>query len=1085
MSLTLITAVTSLRVLIGVAGVGYSIFANKDESGNFKYGEISTSIFGQAIGGVFYDWLKTGASIGYDQLTAKLDALDADALNHDLQRAARKSVLLATFMACQGCLADIKSERRSIFKRIKNLAWKDEDINWLIAVAKQLQDEINNLDKAEFSNNIEYSELFNIFDKDNIANSETAQKEYAGKLREEILKDIKNNYYSSFGGLKTIEFSDNAFKLLSEAMENGWSKFEADRGEIVQLRLTANGRQVKDYDWFKLVCLIFNEEYKVNEKLEAAMEKQTTLEQTAILKEIQSNLSAFGRIENFHDLERQINDFREENFWYHQRTHEMLRELKEIVLNQLRVTNPPVPVHNLPPLTEKVYGRESEKARVLAALHSPGKKFSLVVAPSGFGKTRLLAKILQDYTDGRDIFTDEIDRLMLIDCHLTQNLTDITRELNTVLGTQLSFESRLRNYNEAWLKLVFEMIDGRTWLFLDNFEAWLADDYELINAEIRAFLNVLFNDNHGFRGVVLSQSQPESGILNSLDLLREVGAEISAGLDEDSAIQYLRDNADSGNGLDTAPEELLVRFLKEVHYIPQALNSLTGYLKSISGYTFAEFMNKDNGFWAQFDESEQNETDLEKGIRRTKALIKQQILKQSPFVKGLMIVLSFFTRPVPREALEIFFENKAQAANPISRLKSHNLAIITTGNRGTNYYELHAYFREQSLKWLNKFEDTPAEILELNAEILTDEGFDSYRYNFFNRCFALFELSKHILHHLIFVKGEENLKNDLAKAYMNTGNALDKLGRLNEAVDEYDKAIAIFEDSFNEQNRDELADDLAMANMSKGFAFWSLGRFNKAIDEYDKAIAIIEDLVNKQNRKELANKLAQAFGGKGIAFNRLGRLNEAVDEINKAIAIYEDLVFEQKRDGLANALAAAYMNKGIVLANLGRLNEAVDEFEKAIAIFEDSVNEQNRDELADDLAKSYMNKGFALDILGRLNEAVDEYDKSEKVRQAYLQRKEFHVLPDFVMNIRNRIEVLIKLENWQDIAIDINKAMYETDNYLAGYDISEHFRQLIENERDSIIQNLRAVSTEDRGKIYRHCGDNGDEIRELIENSVE
>ena len=427
-------------------------------------------------------------------------------------------------------------------------------------------------------------------------------------------------------------------------------------------------------------------------------------------------------------------------------------------------------------MTERVYGRESEKARVLAALHSPDKRFSLVVAPSGFGKTRLLAKILQDYTDGRTIapqFETEIDRLMLIDCRLTQNLTDITRELNTVLGTQLSFESRLRNYNEAWLKLVFEMIGGTTWLFLDNFEAWLTDDYQLINAEIRAFLNVLFNDNHGFRGVVLSQAEPESGILNSLDLLRDVGAEITAGLDEDSAIQYLRDNADSGNGLDTAPEELLVRFLEEVHYIPQALNSLTGYLKSISGYTFAEFMNKDNGFWAQFDESEQDETDLEKGIRRTKALIKQQILKQSDDVKKLMQILSFFTRPVPREALEIFFETKAQAANPISRLTSHNLAAVGTGIRGTKYYELHAYFREQSLKCLNKFADIPAENLRQIAEILLDKGNESYKYNFFNRGFALYELSEQIFHHLVFIKGEESFKNDLAAAYMNKGVALE------------------------------------------------------------------------------------------------------------------------------------------------------------------------------------------------------------------------------------------------------------------------------------------------------------------------
>ncbi len=327
-------------------------------------------------------------------------------------------------------------------------------------------------------------------------------------------------------------------------------------------------------------------------------------------------------------------------------------------------------------------------------------------------------------------------------------------------------------------------------------------------------------------------------------------------------------------------------FSKKSDYIPQALNSLTGYLKSISGYTFAEFMNKENGFWAQFDESEQDETDLEKGIRRTKALIKQQILKQSDDVKKLMEVLSFFTRPVPREALEIFFETKAQAANPISRLTSHNLAIVSTGNRGTKYYELHAYFREQSLKCLNKFADLPAENLGQIADILLDKGYESYTYNFFNRCFALYELSEQILHHLVFVKGDENFKNDLAMAYMNKGVALDSLGRSNEAVDEYDKAIAIREDLVFEQKREELANDLAVAYLNKGVTLWKLGRLNEAVDEYYKAIAILEDLVFEQKREELGNNLAMAFMNKGLALDNLGRLNEAVDEFDKAIVLF-------------------------------------------------------------------------------------------------------------------------------------------------------------------------------------------------------
>ena len=228
-----------------------------------------------------------------------------------------------------------------------------------------------------------------------------------------------------------------------------------------------------------------------------------------------------------------------------------------------------------------------------------------------------------------------------------------------------------------------------------------------------------------------------------------------------------------------------------------------------------------------------------------------------------------------------------------------------------------------------------------------------------------------------------------------------------------------------------------------------------------------------------------AYMNKGVALDSLGRLNEAVAEYDKAIAIREDLVFEQKRDELANDLAMAYMNKGVALDSLGRLNEAVAEYDKAIAILEDLVNEQKRDELANDLAMAYMNKGIALNSLGRLNEAVAEYDKCEKVRQACLQRKEFQVLPEFVQNIRNRIEVLIKLENWKDIAIDVNKAIYETENYLTGYDISEHFGQLIEDERGYIIQFLREVSPENREKIYKHCGDKRDELKDLIENSGE
>ena len=38
-----------------------------------------------------------------------------------------------------------------------------------------------------------------------------------------------------------------------------------------------------------------------------------------------------------------------------------------------------------------------------------------------------------------------------------------------------------------------------------------------------------------------------------------------------------------------------------------------------------------------------------------------------------------------------------------------------------------------------------------------------------------------------------------------------------------------------------------------------LGRLNEAVAEFDKAIAILEELVNEQKRDELANDLASAY----------------------------------------------------------------------------------------------------------------------------------------------------------------------------------------------------------------------------------
>ena len=129
--------------------------------------------------------------------------------------------------------------------------------------------------------------------------------------------------------------------------------------------------------------------------------------------------------------------------------------------------------------------------------------------------------------------------------------------------------------------------------------------------------------------------------------------------------------------------------------------------------------------------------------------------------------------------------------------------------------------------------------------------------------------------------GRAELANDLAMALMNKGNALARLGRLDEAVSAYDEAIAIYRELV-ERGRAELANDLAMALMNKGDALDSLGQLPAAVTAYDEAIAILRGLV-EQGRAELANDLARALMHKALVL-------EKQEQRSGALACYEDAI---------------------------------------------------------------------------------------------------------------------------------------------------------------------------------------------------
>jgi CHAT domain-containing protein/Flp pilus assembly protein TadD len=131
------------------------------------------------------------------------------------------------------------------------------------------------------------------------------------------------------------------------------------------------------------------------------------------------------------------------------------------------------------------------------------------------------------------------------------------------------------------------------------------------------------------------------------------------------------------------------------------------------------------------------------------------------------------------------------------------------------------------------------------------------------------------------------------KAWFDRGNELFELGRYEEAIASYDRAIKINPD-YHE----------AWAN--RGITLYSLGRDEDAIASYDQAVEIKPDKHD-------------AWYNRGIALVNLERYAEAIASYDRAVEIKSD---EHQ----------AWSNRGIVLRKLGRYAEAIASYDRAIEI---------------------------------------------------------------------------------------------------------------------------------------------------------
>ncbi len=205
-------------------------------------------------------------------------------------------------------------------------------------------------------------------------------------------------------------------------------------------------------------------------------------------------------------------------------------------------------------------------------------------------------------------------------------------------------------------------------------------------------------------------------------------------------------------------------------------------------------------------------------------------------------------------------------------------------------------------------------------------------------------------------------------AHFNLGDALEKIGQLDEAIAEFYHAI-------------HLKEDYADAHLALGVALKRRGQLNEAIAEYSEAIAEYREALKKDfpGVHRAHNNLGAALAAKGL-------LDEAIAEYREAIRLKQDY-------------APARYNLGKALREKGQVEEAITEYREAIRIKDDHVGAHNGlgvvlqdkgqlDEamteyreairINKDYAEAHTNLGNALAVKGRLDEAIAEYREALK-----------------------------------------------------------------------------------------------------------
>jgi tetratricopeptide (TPR) repeat protein len=158
-----------------------------------------------------------------------------------------------------------------------------------------------------------------------------------------------------------------------------------------------------------------------------------------------------------------------------------------------------------------------------------------------------------------------------------------------------------------------------------------------------------------------------------------------------------------------------------------------------------------------------------------------------------------------------------------------------------------------------------------------------------------------------------------AGALNNQANVLQQKGEIPEALEQYNKALKIYEN---------LSDKIGIAAIlnNTGLIYKNQGDLKKSLEYYQKSLKIQEEVGDKVG-------LAKALNNLGYIYNKL-------NEIPKAISFYQRSLSIRQEINDKEGLAVSYNNLGSIYSKEGDMNKTIEYFKNGLVIFEEINNKE-------------------------------------------------------------------------------------------------------------------------------------------------